>query len=243
MATPIESFEDILEALERNPALRDALRRQILTEELLQMPAQVNALTEAVQVLVESQRRFEQGQEEIKSTVGRLEGGQEEIKETLASLGGNVSQLMGTNYEDHATKVARRYLFTQLGITGAQVFSSTRNAEPLNALADQALEEEVITLQERNRLDRTDAVFLGTDPAQGAQPVYVAAEVSITVQQDDVSRAIDRAALLGRITGTPAVPLVIGTRTAEGVDLRTARLVTVPTEEELQAAGQEGAQA
>ena len=75
------------------------------------------------------------------------------------------------------------------------------------------------------------------------QPVYVAAEVSITVQQDDVSRAIDRAALLGRITGTPAVPLVIGTRTAEGVDLRTARLVTVPTEEELQAAGQEGAQA
>ena len=64
-----------------------------------------------------------------------------------------------------------------------------------------------------------------------------------SVQQDDVSRAIDRAALLGRITGTPAVPLVIGTRTAEGVDLRTARLVTVPTEEELQAAGQEGAQA
>ena len=243
MSTPIESFEDILEALERNPALRDALRRQILAEELLQMPAQVNALTEAVQVLVESQIRFEQGQEELKSTVGRLEGGQEEIKETLASLGGNVSQLMGTNYEDHAAKVARRYLFTQLGITGAQVFSSTRNAEPLNALADQALEEEVITLQERNRLDRTDAVFLGTDPAQGAQPVYVAAEVSITVQQDDVSRAIDRAALLGRITGTPAVPLVIGTRTAEGVDLRTARLVTVPTEEELQAAGQEGAQA
>ena len=120
MATPIESFEDILEALERNPALRDALRRQILTEELLQMPAQVNALTEAVQVLVESQRRFEQGQEELKSTVGRLEGGQEEIKETLASLGGNVSQLMGTNYEDHAAKEFLPDMATRRGFPARQ---------------------------------------------------------------------------------------------------------------------------
>ena len=38
MATPIESFEDILEALERNPALRDALRRQILTEDSCRCP-------------------------------------------------------------------------------------------------------------------------------------------------------------------------------------------------------------
>ena len=38
MTTPINTFEDILEAMERDPALRDALRRHILTDELLQMP-------------------------------------------------------------------------------------------------------------------------------------------------------------------------------------------------------------
>ena len=38
MTTPINTFEDILDAMERDPALRDALRRHILTDELLQMP-------------------------------------------------------------------------------------------------------------------------------------------------------------------------------------------------------------
>ena len=38
MTTPINTFEDILDAMERDPALRDNLRRHILTDELLQMP-------------------------------------------------------------------------------------------------------------------------------------------------------------------------------------------------------------
>ena len=38
MTTPINTFEDMLDAMERDPALRDALRRHILTDELLQMP-------------------------------------------------------------------------------------------------------------------------------------------------------------------------------------------------------------
>ena len=38
MTTPINTFENILDAMERDPALRDALRRHILTDELLQMP-------------------------------------------------------------------------------------------------------------------------------------------------------------------------------------------------------------
>ena len=38
MTTPINTFEDILDTMERDPALRDTLRRHILTDELLQMP-------------------------------------------------------------------------------------------------------------------------------------------------------------------------------------------------------------
>ncbi len=41
MTTPINTFEDILEAMERDPALRDTLRRHILTDELLQMPVRL----------------------------------------------------------------------------------------------------------------------------------------------------------------------------------------------------------
>ena len=39
MRTPINNFQGILDAMERNPAFRDALRWHILTEELLQTPA------------------------------------------------------------------------------------------------------------------------------------------------------------------------------------------------------------
>ena len=44
MTTPVNSFDDILSALQQNPELRDRLRRHILTEELLQLPAQYMAL-------------------------------------------------------------------------------------------------------------------------------------------------------------------------------------------------------
>ena len=44
MTTPINTFEDILDALERDPALRDTLRRHILTDEFLQMPLRLEQL-------------------------------------------------------------------------------------------------------------------------------------------------------------------------------------------------------
>ena len=35
MTTPINSFQDFIDAMERDPAFRDALRRYILTDEIL----------------------------------------------------------------------------------------------------------------------------------------------------------------------------------------------------------------
>ena len=43
MSTPINNFQDILDAMEQAPVLRDALRRHILTEELMQMAVQLPA--------------------------------------------------------------------------------------------------------------------------------------------------------------------------------------------------------
>ena len=41
MTSPVNNFQDILDAMERDPALRNALRRHILTDELLQVPVQL----------------------------------------------------------------------------------------------------------------------------------------------------------------------------------------------------------
>lgn len=62
----IDTFADILTALERNPELRDAMRRHIMTDELLQLPDTVarllimfEQLTATVNAMAERQSRME----------------------------------------------------------------------------------------------------------------------------------------------------------------------------------------
>ncbi len=70
--TMIPTFEDMLEAMERNPALRDALRRHILTEELLQLPARFDRLEADVTELKAGQTRLEADVTELKAGQTRL---------------------------------------------------------------------------------------------------------------------------------------------------------------------------
>ena len=72
------------------------------------------------------------------------------------------------------------------------------------------------------------------------EPICFAGEVSITVKQGDVDPTIDRAALLARITGKQTIPQNRPSRWSSAPqqqtawDLRTARMLTIPTEEEIQ---------
>ena len=70
MTTPINTFEDILEAMERDPALRDTLRRHILTDELLQMPLRLEQL-------VTEQKEFNSN---TLTKLDRMEGGSGTLK-------------------------------------------------------------------------------------------------------------------------------------------------------------------
>ena len=89
----INNFDDILRAMEQDPALREAMRRHILTEELLQLPVQITRLETNVAQLQEGQSRLETrmdnletGQEELKGRMDNLEAGQEELKGRMDNL-------------------------------------------------------------------------------------------------------------------------------------------------------------
>ena len=62
MTTPINDFQDILDAIERNPALRDALRRHILTDKLLQMPVRLERVEEDIGVIKGDVATLKEGQ-------------------------------------------------------------------------------------------------------------------------------------------------------------------------------------
>ncbi len=69
MTTPINTFHDILDAIERDPALRDELRRRILCDEMLQLPAQFRVFLEAVADMREALNRMENDVGTLKTDV------------------------------------------------------------------------------------------------------------------------------------------------------------------------------
>ena len=199
MTTPINDFQDILDAIERNPALRNALRRHILTDELLQMPVRLERVEEDIGVIKGDVATLKEGQARLESDVGTL-------KEDVSRIGGNVSNLMGSDYESHVAAYIHRSLRRELKIN-ATVLSTQKNRQPLIELLDRAEMQGNITPEDNDKLNDVDIVLKVDDSDE-----YILGEISITVQQDDVRRATEWAAILAEATGGKVTPIAIGTR-------------------------------
>ena len=224
MTTPVNSFQDILDAMERDPALRDALRRYILTDEFLALPLQVKALTEAVEALVNESRELRTGQGQLREDVtqlsddvAELRAGQDELRAGVSELrtdvgrmGGDVSNMMGTNYEGTVARIADRLVRRELGLTSPTVVMRGRgmNATPTLPEVDQSAALGTITWDESDDLALADVIVRAT--GEDGSFVYVVAEISITVQERDRVRAHRRAALMEKATGVRTIPVVIG---------------------------------
>lgn len=232
MTTPINDFQDILDAMERNPALRDALRRLILDDELRQMPVRLERVEEDIAELKAGQARLEEGQTRLESRVTRLEEGQTRLEEGQARLegqfarlegevrslkhtvddidqrvtriGGDVSNLKGSDYESFVTEFARRNIWREMK-TLATVFSTQKQRANLTNLATEAEVHGQILEHEADSVTEADLV-LTTDGAQD----YILAEISVTVQQRDIDHAQERADILSKATGENVTAIAIG---------------------------------
>ena len=196
MTIPINTFQDILDAMERDPALLDALRRHILTDELLQLPAQVKALTENVAALTENVKALTQ---DAKAT-----------KAEMARMSGRLSNLLGTDYESTVARYADRLVRRNLNVKSPAVIARAKGANatlPFPA-GDQAAESGRISWDEADDLALADAIVAGLTDEGG--DVFVVAEISMTVQHRDRGNAARRADILQRATGTPTIPVTIG---------------------------------
>ena len=236
MTMPINNFQDILDAMGRDPALREAMRRHILTDELLQVPAHleriegdIGTLKEDVTALKEGQARIEGDIGTLKEDVGTLKEDVGTLKEDVAALkegqariGGGVSRLTGTDYESHVAVYIHRGLHRSLGINAA-VFSTQRDKSSLTELLDQAESQGIIEPGETDELDRADLVLTTDGPTD-----YLLAEISITVQQDDIDKATERARLLAKATGRTVTPFVVGAREEPGLRREHVEVILIP---------------
>ena len=181
--TSINTFQDILNALEEDPALREQLRRHILTDDLRQLPAAV---------------------EELRTNVS-------EIRTDMAKMGGDVRRLTGKDYEDYVLRFAERLMNRNTDFERLSVAGSDKDgwAHPhMRGRNTEAAMSGTITFEDADDLEMTDVVLSGRTPLGGNR--YMIVEASITVQEGDVLTAKRRAEMLQRVSGTTTVPMVVG---------------------------------
>ena len=223
MTSPINDFQDILNTMERVPALRDALRSHILTDELLQVPVRleriegcVGTLQEGVSTLTaadattlrEGQARLEQGQ-------GELQQGQTELLEDVRSanlrinqIAGDMGNLRGNEYE---RRIRFRVLYragAEFGIQGPDIALSQN--DPRSPAFQQAISSAIaegrITPRELEELRDSDFIIMGSNNR------HAVVEASITASNNDITRARERAKILQKVTQGRAFAAVVTTR-------------------------------
>ena len=134
------------------------------------------------------------------------------FRDTIDNMIRNLEWLNGDDYESYVATYIHRFLRRELGIH-ASVFFTQQDRAALTQLLDNAESEGRIEPEETNELDRADIVLTADGPTD-----YILAEVSLTIQQDDIDRAAERARLLAKATTRTVAPFAIGAR--EQPDLR-----------------------
>jgi hypothetical protein len=103
MPFTVKDFQDLVRLLRERPEWRDELRRVLLTDELLELPRAMRALTEEVRRLAEAQLKTERAVQELAVQVGRL------------------SDAVGFTLEELARELGPAYLAQHYGIRVASL--------------------------------------------------------------------------------------------------------------------------
>ena len=176
-----------------------------LEEKVERLEVGQTRLEEKVERLEAGQTELKTGQTRLEEKVERLEAGQTELKtgQTRLEVGqarleGNVNRLIGSDYERKAARRASRLVQRHLGVSSVGVIYAitTPDDNRLSELLDQAINTGSVTTDEADEIENTDLVLNGPD-------FYIVAEVSVTLDNEDIRRAQKRASLLAQATAEP----------------------------------------
>lgn len=194
--------EELIAIIEQSPELQKAIRKYVLTEEFLAVPARLDR---------------------IESDIADLKAGQERIEDRMNKLDGRIDRLDGYRYEQKAIKNCRSIITQQTGMGRVKIrFSQANHPEDpeMTEQIDQAADRGEISQEEEAALWSADLIAYAINRATGEQ-VNIVAEASISLSDNDIDRAKDRAATLAKATGEPTLAVVICAR-AEAPRIRKA---------------------
>ena len=187
--TTINNQDDFLKALRNNPQWRDAVRAQILGEDLLQLPVKFDAFVEEQKAQNE---KFDAFVEEHRTTHINIDARLDRIEADTGTLKGDFAR---TRTVQDARNIAY-----DMGLE----FVRTLGSDELREMAGNTLSRDV-----GRSFRNADLVIEATD---GTGTRYIAMEVSFTADLRDCDRAIRNARLIESFTGKPAQAAVASVR-------------------------------
>ena len=187
-----------LQALQDDPEFRNAVRSQLLSDELLELPERFAQFAAYVNAFIEEQRktnaRFESFMDDQKAFNAEQRAFNARTDVSIGILKGNA-----------ARRLLRDHHETILDILQLD-FIRTLGRDALTSMVRNSGVATEIDFGQRRSFYAADLVIEGIDDAGNTH--YVAAEASFTADRRDTDRALRNAEFLTRFTGHPAHPIV-----------------------------------
>ena len=232
MPFAVDDFQDLLRLLDQHPEWQAELRRRVLTDELLELPALVRRIAEG-QIRTDEQlakltsrvdaltvrldaltARVDLIAERLDALIGRVDALTEQVALLVEAQRSTMSrvQAQGVRLDAALGDLAEARYERRAGAYFSHLARRIRVVDRsiLADLLEDAVDEGRIAKGDRQDVMHSDLVLTGRRREDGAE-VYFAVEVSVGIGVDDVRRAADRAAVLARL-GHPAIPVVAGER-------------------------------
>ena len=223
--TILNTIEDFLRVLREDEEIRAAVRRELLTDELLALPERVSALVKSFEAYREdTDRRFEMVIERLDEhkedtnrqfdmVVNRLDRQHEMYRRQHDDLGrfrGNYAISAARNSDGEIAE-----LFARLRGMGRILQVRRLDRDELDAMLNDNLDAvEALGLRVRVGLTfpRADIIAEVTDRRNSRPGFYIAVEASYTGDAEDFLRATEHAKILRSATGQDAYAVVAGVR-------------------------------
>lgn len=219
MAFTVNEFRDLLEILRTKPEWKEALRRELLGEEILSLPGLMRDLIRVVEEMNKRLYRVEQDVEVLKADVAVLKTDVAELRTDVAKLKTSVVVLQTDVASLKGESLERKYrerpfVYFRRILRKPKLLTDSE----LDDLLSTALDSGILTEADVEEISRLDAVVRGRRISDD-QVAYLAVEISAKIDDRDVERAVRRARLLEKIPGVIAMPVVAGEAiTAAGME-------------------------
>ena len=189
--TTINTTEDLLRIVRENEEFRDAMRRELLSDEVLELPKRLALYAEATNLRLDR----------IDSNLSVLKADVAELKEMSQSHTNDIGFLKGFALESKLYNRGTSYLATSLNvydITRIRAAERDENSAEFNSRLRDALENGAITMEEYDRVLSTDMIVSGRRTSV-VGTAYVAIEASYSVHRSDIRKVIQSKVILDKI--------------------------------------------